>query len=343
MMRVVVGLLLSCFCIAASAEAAKTAGMEKGQGQRYAQLDAHALAAPKAAESSVESLASYLIQPARTDAEKARVIFTWMADRISYDLDAFHGKKPFPDMSAEGVLATRSSICEGYANLFQRLASLAKLEVASIRGFAKGYGAPVAQVTVPDHAWNAVRVDGQWRLLDSTWGAGHVADGKFKKAFNELYFLASPEHLMFTHFPEDPAWQLQSTGRLSREQFNTLPPVRADYFGLGIKGETLWQVIQESRNQVPLVQVHDVPWNAVSVQAAPLLQGLKPGKEYEFRIGSLIFEKMAIIQNQTWIEMEKENDDFFLRFTPESSGTILVAGKRPTMTVYDGILSYRTD
>jgi transglutaminase/protease-like cytokinesis protein 3 len=63
--------------------------------------------------------------------------------------------------------------------------------------------------TQPNHAWNAVRIEGQWRLLDSTWGAGYLSPaGEFVRAFNAHYFLTPPELFIYDHLPEDPQWQL---------------------------------------------------------------------------------------------------------------------------------------
>jgi uncharacterized protein (TIGR03000 family) len=40
------------------------------------------------------------------------------------------------------------------------------------------------------HAWNAVKLDGEWHLVDATWGAGGIKDKQFVKKFKDYYFLA---------------------------------------------------------------------------------------------------------------------------------------------------------
>lgn len=52
------------------------------------ELDRHALLAPREVEESLPRLVQYLVQPARTERDKARVLFRWVTDRIRYDIDA---------------------------------------------------------------------------------------------------------------------------------------------------------------------------------------------------------------------------------------------------------------
>ena len=65
-----------------------------------------------------------------------------------------------------------------YATAYAVLARFAGLECAAVEGFVKGFryepGDSVRDASgslVINHAWNAVRVDGQWRLLDACAGA----------------------------------------------------------------------------------------------------------------------------------------------------------------------------
>ena len=74
----------------------------------YAALDEHALKAPPEAEKSVEALARYLVEPAKNDREKARVIFRWITDRIRYDTESFFKGKVTDGSAAACRLASAS-------------------------------------------------------------------------------------------------------------------------------------------------------------------------------------------------------------------------------------------
>ncbi len=212
---------------------------------RLAAMDAHALAAPAEAEASVPALAAYLSGPARTDTEKARAIFRWMAERISYFPLSLRPQQP-PPRQPEDVLRARRAVCDGYCRLFEALARAAGLETATIEGYAKGYGYAAAGLAGrdyaaagladrPDHCWSAVRADGAWRLLDVTWGAGSLNDeGQFMRAFNPHYFFTPPAQLIYDHFPADPRWQLLDPP-VSRETFAGFVLVKPLFFRLGLR------------------------------------------------------------------------------------------------------------
>ena len=64
----------------------------------------------------------------------------------------------------------------------------AGLEVETISGVSKGAGYEPGMFTKNPynnddcaHAWNKVKIDGTWFLMDATWSAGAV--GEFKKTF----------------------------------------------------------------------------------------------------------------------------------------------------------------
>jgi len=130
-------------------------------GERIATIDAHALATSDSEESSPSALVRYLSRPTRNDTEKARAIFRWVADRISYDVDAYFSNN-LVAMNAEDVLRQRRSICDGYATLFEKLAREAGMEAVTIKGYAKAYGnVPGTRFERANHAWNAIKIDGQ--------------------------------------------------------------------------------------------------------------------------------------------------------------------------------------
>ena len=112
-------------------------------------------------------------------------------------------------------------------------------------GFAKGIDYfpenPFTTNTATNHAWNAVFIRGNWFLLDSTWGAGHLGnDREYKAEFNEFYFLTDPDKFAISHFPytddatdDNMKWQLLKRP-LSLETFNSLLCIKAPAFNIGL-------------------------------------------------------------------------------------------------------------
>ncbi|OPL33295.1 hypothetical protein AM593_03928, partial [Mytilus galloprovincialis] len=154
-------------------------------------IDDHVMKTPRYAERSIEKLAEYLIKPATNDIEKARAFYKWVTENISH----------------------------------------AGIPVLKISGHSKGYsykpGYNFSKDTPSNHAWNAVYVCGDWRFIETTWGAGTVGDNKhFKKNFTEFYFLTDPKLFIVDHYPcfdnddvESAKWQLLKKP-LTLETFN---------------------------------------------------------------------------------------------------------------------------
>ena len=180
--------------------------------------------------------------------EKVRAIFTWITLNIKYDLNAYYTqanngiaysysspedkiKKDFEFRLtlAKKTLRTKKAVCEGYSTLFVSLATAVGLESAIVTGTSKIHETQIGKLPkASDHAWNAVKIDGKWKLLDATWGAGVVDTNqqKFKPEFNDAYFFTDPEKFFLNHFPDDQKWLLTNK---SAEDFAALPLYFPEY------------------------------------------------------------------------------------------------------------------
>jgi len=214
-------------------------GARTGGARDFTTIDRHALATPRSAERSIGTLAAYLTRPARSELEKARAIFRWVTHNIAYDADAYFSRR-FRNARAtpESVLKSRRGVCDGYARIYEGLAKAAGLEVVRVSGYAKGFGYELGD-EIPkqsNHAWNAVKANGRWILLDTTWGAGAVSgeSRSFVRSFQEHYFQTDPNEMIYAHLPEDPKWQLLDKP-VSRGKFANLPKLRPLFFQHGLK------------------------------------------------------------------------------------------------------------
>jgi Transglutaminase-like superfamily len=212
----------------APAPAPGAAGTAALSARDYGQVDRHALAAPASAERSLDALAAWLgAPPARDEADKARAIYRWITDRIAYDAGAyFSGRFRNTQRAPEDVLRQRLAVCDGYAGLFEALARRVGLQAVVVSGHGKGFGYHAGQALAgpADHAWNAVRLNGAWYLLDATWGAGTLdaRSHAFQRRYEPLYFAMPPEQFVQRHLPEQPGWQLLPRP-LGAEAFAALP------------------------------------------------------------------------------------------------------------------------
>ena len=186
-----------------------------------------------------------------TDLEKVRAIFIWITDNIKYN-DKFMDDKTkrvqassqeefeeaFRKISEEDLTRTlqkRKGVCEDYAQLFQEMCKVVGIESEFIAGHDRQHKSKVGKLPKRNgHAWNSVKVDDKWYLLDVTWASGHLSKGRFKKYFREGYFLVEPEHMIKSHLPKEERFQYLDTP-ISKEAFSEIPVIHYGYHKFKVK------------------------------------------------------------------------------------------------------------
>lgn len=169
-------------------------------------IDAKMAKIPKASTKNTKSIADYIATNFKSENEKLRAAFFWVASNISYDVANMENIE-FSDTSEQKIektLTTRKGVCIHYAELFNAIVSQLGFESEIIEGYTKQFG----KVASLSHAWCAVKSDGKWWLFDPTWGAGSVNNGVFAKKLNNFYFKTPPKAMLETHMPFDYLWQL---------------------------------------------------------------------------------------------------------------------------------------
>lgn len=220
----------------------------------YAKADRVALSFTDHSDNT-QVIADKLTRGLATEHEKFRALFMWVTHNISYS----YGQR---STNPEQVLRTRQAVCSGYSMLLKELCTLSGIECKAISGYAKSYEErDIGVFTAPNHAWNAVRLYGQWFLVDATWAAGYMDGNRFVKKFDEFYFLTDPAVFIYRHFPEKPEWKLTKTS-LTLEEFGRLPIYLDPFFKQGIRelkhlgGELEEQASYSFRSAVPITSAH---------------------------------------------------------------------------------------
>jgi tetratricopeptide (TPR) repeat protein len=290
-------------------------------------LESHALKAPADVEKSLDQLAEYLVKPAKTDRAKA------------YDADGFF-KKTRGDSTPEGVLVSRVAVCEGYSRLFHELAKRAGLETERVRGVAKGIET-ATEKGPQGHAWNAVKIDGQWRLIDSTWGAGTLRGAKFEKSYDDYYLFIAPERLIFTHLPEDSKWQLLDPA-ISREEFESWPRASRHFFKAFAAASPTQLRLEMGRKDFkgfPKFYAAATPYKIID---APFSGVLAAGKSYHFEFDAPSFSAMIVQVDGKSVPLLRRGTRFETRLTL-SRATIVFMGKRveDRSGNYGGLVEYK--
>lgn len=108
---------------------------------------------------------STAIQSATDDYEKVKAIYDWLCTNVVYDYTNLNSPEYTLKHTAYAAAINHTAVCQGYAVLFYRLALECGIDARVIAG--KGKGANGWE----DHAWNIVKLGGNYYLLDATWDA----------------------------------------------------------------------------------------------------------------------------------------------------------------------------
>ena len=161
--------------------------------------------------------------------ERAYVVFYWMSENIIYDKKTFETGKNF-DSTPEGIYKYGKSICSGYSKLFSYITTNLGIETECISGYAKGYEYnPGEKMEKPNHEWNAIKINDNYFLIDSTWGSGYEEGYTHTKELDDFYFCCNPKYLIFSHFPEEEKWQLLNQ-KITKEEFFEQVQIHSCFF-----------------------------------------------------------------------------------------------------------------
>lgn len=171
----------------------------------FAAIDKKALQLPDSLTNTTDQIAAYITANFRTDTDKSRAIFIWVASNIQYDIDNMFAINFYATRKDEiaNALSTRKGICENYASLFTEICLKSGIKSFVVEGYTQQNG---FADYIP-HAWSAALIDTAWFMFDPTWGSGYVSGGKFFKKINNAYYKASPATLIKSHMPFDYLWQ----------------------------------------------------------------------------------------------------------------------------------------
>lgn len=189
------------------------------------------------------------------DEAKVRAFYTWLALHIDYNIDHNNKPKPFNVIfyrtlkeyqkkkreadvrTIWRIMRDKKTVCSGFSLMFKELCDLSRIESEVIKGITKVNANEIdSRKNIKDHAWNAVKIGNEWKLLDITWSTGYQ-DPTTKlwiKDFDDTYFFMTPEYFLTSHYPEHSKWQL-TANKINRKTFFSTPIFYPKYFESDIK------------------------------------------------------------------------------------------------------------
>lgn len=116
------------------------------------------------------------------DNERIRIIYDYICENVDYDYENLNDSTYTLKYSAYAALINGKAVCQGYANLFYRMALEAGIDTRIITGMAGG----------GYHSWNIVELSNKFYYLDSAWDAPSTSYSWFLLGSDNYYLDHAP-------------------------------------------------------------------------------------------------------------------------------------------------------
>jgi hypothetical protein len=202
-----------------------------------------------------DSITNFVNTHFQKQEDRARAYYTWIALNVSYDVEHMNELNVLQTFNvntltsykqnAAEVLLSKKGACEGYSNLMVEFCRASSIPCFLVCGYTKTPGGEIPQML---HAWNVLRIDSAWCMLDITWSSGFVSpENTYVKRFSNMYFLPKPRLFIKDHMPIDPMWQLLAHP-FTKKEFETDSLVNA-HSPLFNYSDSLRSYMRESEKQ----------------------------------------------------------------------------------------------
>ena len=169
------------------------------------------------------------------DYEKSKYVYETLIHNIDYDLEAEYNQ------TILSSLLYGKTVCKGYACAAQCLLEELGIPSVIIGGYANG----------ETHAWNAVKLDGEWYYFDTTWGNSkyQMPDETVGKYVDYTYLNMTEDEIRKTH-TIDVSFELPICNSMNDNYFvkegKYITEFDADYIGSILS--SAWEKGQRSCN-----------------------------------------------------------------------------------------------
>ncbi|KAK3494003.1 hypothetical protein B0T13DRAFT_449875 [Neurospora crassa] len=178
--------------------------------------------------------ATYVCRPYHSDVQRLRAIFTWVSEKVCWEED-FEGP-----IDTRRVIHSKRGCSEEFAVLVAEMCEAVGLHCEVVRGYLKSPGEiPDANIVPrPNHWWNAVIVDNEWRMMDTCLASPSFPRRALYSSWNSSqadpwWFLARPTEICWTHIPEHHEQQ-HICPPVAHEVLLNLPCACPPYFKHGL-------------------------------------------------------------------------------------------------------------
>lgn len=140
---------------------------------------------------AAKAILAEIMEDGMSGLEKETAAYRWLVNNVDYDW-SHQDALAETDRRAYGPyggLVDRTAVCLGYAVSFQLLMDMSGVECITVVG--AGFN------STGDHAWNMVKLDGEWYCVDATWDANAREQRQEEQAWR--YFNLTSDEMARNH------------------------------------------------------------------------------------------------------------------------------------------------
>lgn len=216
-------------------------------------------------------LAEEITEGADDGMKRLELIYRWICSNIEYDTTGTIYK-------ADNGLDNKKGVCQAYCEIFFRLAEALDIESVIITGEVKN---PDNSLSDKEHTWILADSGLGWILIDPTWGAGSVMEGRFVFSKGDMsWFNVDPYIMVSSHLPFDESYQ-RIPEPVTRDRFLLMDWIDPALGILGLKGSTALGHALENKLSVPTM--YGTVSEDMMLERLPLEGTLNVGETYRFQ------------------------------------------------------------
>lgn len=123
-------------------------------------------------------MAKALTKGMTSDQEKVNAIYNYITKNISYDRKKVNTLTTFYLPNIDSTLKDGQGICYDYSSLFASMLRSVGVSTKMVKGYT-------SELPNEYHAWNEVNIDGQWKVIDTTFDAVYVQANRKVSQFKD--------------------------------------------------------------------------------------------------------------------------------------------------------------
>lgn len=152
---------------------------------------------------SVDSIVDAANAKYDSDYEKAAFVHDFIVLNCTYDVDTFNkylnnsNDETSLAYTSYGCLVNRKAVCTGYSKAYKLILNRLNIECEVVSGTAAN------DMRTGNHAWNYIKLDDGYYLVDVTWDDPVSFDGTQRNEVRRDYFCLNSEMMSKDHFPDE--------------------------------------------------------------------------------------------------------------------------------------------